>query len=342
MNLEMTEAVPAEVIESEGKVYIEKEGRRFLIDNDAELYKKLVVPYKRGDYKDLQDVADALRKNAISSVVYITTRCNLKCPICYAQFCDSVPEMTLAKFRDVMEKNTSKSICISGGECTVREDLPEFIKATKDAGKQAWICTNGIRISDRKYLHMLKEAGLYGAYLSFDGFNPEIDIKYRGIELGEVKMKAFENLKAEKLDITLTSVISYGNEEQIKKIIDFARKDSSIRGIRFLALYEEPNRYTSTDLVKAMSKAVGLSVDNFVRWRKVIGFADEFMPDSVKRMLHLKNFGYTFLIIPRGFNRPLIVFLDDIVTRQNVDFKDKTIHVEGEEGYPITKMGFGF
>jgi MoaA/NifB/PqqE/SkfB family radical SAM enzyme len=301
------------------------------------------VPYKKdrvGNYEDLNVVATKLREDTISSVVYITSQCNMHCPICYAQFVDSVPEMTLAKFKDIMKRNKSESICLSGGECTTRADLPKFIRMIKDYGRQAWIITNGIRISDRKYLHKLKEAGLDGAYFSFDGFNPEIDVKYRGAKLGKVKTKAIENLKAEKIDIILVSVVSRKSEDQIKKIIDFARKDSSIRGIRFMTLYEEPRRYTHTDLVKATSKAVGLSLNNLVRWRKLLKIAEVFTPESIKRMLHFKP-GHVFLVFPRGFNRPLVVFLSDIITSRDIDFQDRLVHVEGEEGYPITKMAPG-
>ena len=75
---------------------------------------------------------------------------------------------------------------LSGGEPTVRNDLPRIITAAKDVGCQyVQLNTNGIRLGeDIQYVQTLAEAGLSFVFMQFDGMDdgitaPSKDLPYQ-------------------------------------------------------------------------------------------------------------------------------------------------------------------
>ena len=78
--------------------------------------------------------------------------------------------MSLTQIREVINNFSGEKICLSGGEPTLREDLELIISMVKRAGKTAVLTTNGLRLSDLKYLRSLKKVGLDGALFSLDSF----------------------------------------------------------------------------------------------------------------------------------------------------------------------------
>ncbi len=109
----------------------------------------------------------------------ITNRCNLRCPICFANAAQSgyVFEPTMDEIRSMMENLRSNkpfpcpAIQFSGGEPTVREELPEIIRMAREVGfPQVQVASNGVKLAkDPSYAAELKAAGLSTVYLQFDG-----------------------------------------------------------------------------------------------------------------------------------------------------------------------------
>jgi organic radical activating enzyme len=51
-------------------------------------------------------------------------------------------------------------VVFTGGEPTIRPDLPELVRATEDNGQVAGLITDGMRFTEKDYLHQLLQAGL--------------------------------------------------------------------------------------------------------------------------------------------------------------------------------------
>ena len=100
------------------------------------------------------------------------------------------------------------SVQLSGGEPTVRDDLPEIVKLGKDMGVvHLQVNTNGIRIADDiEYLRALKDAGLDLIYLQFDGLDDAIYRQIRTRDMLDIKLRAIEN--CEKLGVGILLVPS--------------------------------------------------------------------------------------------------------------------------------------
>ena len=174
----------------------------------------------------------------------ITNRCNMHCPICFAnaEAKGYVYEPTKEEIINMMKVLRSEkpapayALQFSGGEPTLREDLPELIKLAKEFGfPQVQIATNGIKIAEsREYAKKLKDAGLNTVYLQFDGLKRETYIATRGFNALPFKLKAIENCRKVGLkSIVLVPTLCKGiNDDQVGDIIRFAAENIDVvRGV---------------------------------------------------------------------------------------------------------------
>jgi uncharacterized radical SAM superfamily Fe-S cluster-containing enzyme len=220
------------------------------------------------------------------NVVEVTNHCNLNCPICFATAngCgyDFHPDMETIRgmFQTVVDYVKSpRCVQISGGEPTVRDDLPEIVKMAKDMGiEHIEVNTNAVRISkDMEYLKKLKEAGVDDFYMQFDGTKDEIYMKTRGKPLFEVKQNAIKNCAEVGIGITLVVTVSPDiNLDHVGEIIRFAAKNvPTVKGVHFQPIFyvgrypvdpKDENRVTLPELaheIEVQTKGM-LKADNFV------------------------------------------------------------------------------
>lgn len=177
--------------------------------------------------------------NPILGLVEVTQRCNLNCPICFRRVknvCENYKEKDV-DYYEIIERleqlkkdrpDIDPTIALTGGEPTLREDLPDLVAKIHQMGfKRTEVMTNGIRLADDiEYVKDLKKAGLSQMGLQFDGFNNDAYLLMRGKELAEIKRKVLGNLKVVKQATILAACIMKGiNDSEIGSIIDFAVKN---------------------------------------------------------------------------------------------------------------------
>lgn len=170
-------------------------------------------------------------------------------------------------FRAVIDAGGPYPLQLSGGEPTVRDDLPEIIKIAKNMGfSHIQINTNGLRIAqDKSYLKALKEAGADLIYLQLDGVSDDIYRIIRGRDLAGIKRKAIENCAEMEIGVQFVPVIIRGvNDGEIGDIIRLAKEYMpTVRGIHFQPVsyfgrYEiapdNENRATLPEILHAMEE----------------------------------------------------------------------------------------
>lgn len=72
-------------------------------------------------------------------------------------------ELSTQEWINILEKAWLAGIphiIFTGGEPTLREDLPELIKAVEENGQVSGLLTNGLRLTNKKYLDTLLQTGL--------------------------------------------------------------------------------------------------------------------------------------------------------------------------------------
>ena len=180
------------------------------------------------------------KSHTVLAIIDVTNRCNLRCPICFANAAATgyVYEPSKEQIHEILVNFRSNrpvpapALQYSGGEPTVRPDLPELVRMAHEVGfRHVEVNTNGILLAkDIEYFKTLKEAGMNTIYLQFDGLDDEIYRKARGVPLLKVKQKVIE--KARKIGfesiVLVVTLVKGINDHEIGKIIDYALENSDV------------------------------------------------------------------------------------------------------------------
>ena len=195
---------------------------------------------QRGCPNDCGLCSAHLRKGCCM-LLELTTRCNLRCPVCFASAGTEERELSMEEIERqydyLMSHGGPFNIQLSGGEPSMRDDLPEIIALGRKKGFSFFqLNTNGIRLADdAEYARTLKAAGLNTVFLQFDGVDDAVYMTLRGRALMTEKLAAIENCAAAGLGIVLVPVIAPGvNDAQVGDILRFAlERMPAIRGVHF-------------------------------------------------------------------------------------------------------------
>ncbi|NLM52770.1 MAG: radical SAM protein [Firmicutes bacterium] len=202
----------------------------------------------------------------------VTKRCNLRCTFCFAQGGDGedIPFATVRSHLFALADPGKTLVQLSGGEPTVRDDLPQIVAAAKEAGCQyVQLNTNGIRLAqDQEFVKELAQAGLSFVFMQFDGTNDDIYRRLRGQDLFALKKQAIEHCALFNLGVTLVPTLVPGvNTDEIGNLIRFAVAHApAVRGVHFQpvsyfgripALPSEAERFTLDQLLAAIEAQAG-------------------------------------------------------------------------------------
>ena len=177
------------------------------------------------------------KSQTILSIIDVTNRCNLKCPICFANasaagYVYEPSFKEICRMIDNLAANrpvSVKALQLSGGEPTLRDDLPEIVKYAHSAGiHHIEVNTNGIRIAnDPNFLDRVLKADVSSFYLQFDGITNDPYKVTRGLELLPTKLKALDNLRARGHDSTIlvVTLVKGVNDNQLGGIVNFAARN---------------------------------------------------------------------------------------------------------------------
>ena len=207
------------------------------------------------------------------ALIEVTQRCNLQCLVCFADAGeedatkDPTLEELLDQLRMIWDTTGKCNIQLSGGEPTVRDDLPDIIRAARSLGYEFFqLNTNGIRLGeDPDYVQALKEAGLCTVFLQFDGTSDEIYRPLRGRSLFKAKQRAIENCGRHQLGVVLVPTLVPGvNTDHIGDIVRYALKGIPvIRGVHFQPVGyfgrypvppEDKDRITLPEVLRALEE----------------------------------------------------------------------------------------
>jgi uncharacterized radical SAM superfamily Fe-S cluster-containing enzyme len=160
----------------------------------------------------------------------VTSRCDLACPVCFASAGRHGADASLVEISGwldtLVEAGGRVHIQLSGGEPTVRDDLPEIIALVRARGFDfVQLNTNGVRIArEPAYLAELAKVGLDCVFLQFDGVDDEVYRRLRGAKLMRLKTQAIRNCGEAGVGVVLVPTLVPGvNVDQIGAVVDYAR-----------------------------------------------------------------------------------------------------------------------
>ncbi len=300
---ECLKVIDARLFEEDGAVYMEKtcveHGEfRDKIYSDARLYLKM-EEWEFGDNRGLENPAikDATRcpddcglcsmhtSHTVLSNVDLTNRCNLTCPVCFANAnaAGYLYEPSFEQITGMLEglraqrPVPNRVVQFSGGEPTLYPRFMDVLrKATELGFTHIQVATNGITFANLEFAQAAKEAGLHTLYLQFDGLNDDIYLRTRGQRLMETKLAAIENCRKAGLKIVFVPTIVKGvNDHQLGDMIRFAIDNIdcvsgfSFQPVAFTGRINrrdlEAKRFTQSDMAHCIADQTGMT-DKYNDW----------------------------------------------------------------------------
>ncbi|MEM4576300.1 MAG: radical SAM protein [Candidatus Nezhaarchaeales archaeon] len=296
---ECLQVIDASVYEENGRVYISKSCPQHgeftdVYWSDYELYceaeKWSVVgtgiwnPQKKKEKGCPYDcgLCENHKTCTVLGIIDVTNRCNLNCPICFAHAGaigylyepnkDQIRQM-LKNLRG-LKPIPPTALQYSGGEPTIRKDLPELVAMAKEEGfRHVEVNSNGIVLAKNiDFYKELLDAGMSTIYLQFDGLTDDVYIKTRGLPLLDVKFRVIENARKLNHDsiVLVVTLVKGINDHQLGDIIRFAAKNCDVvRGInvqpvsitgRINKAEREKMRITIPDFMKLCEEQTGGSI----------------------------------------------------------------------------------
>ncbi|NOZ20132.1 MAG: radical SAM protein [Planctomycetes bacterium] len=167
----------------------------------------------------------------VLSEVALTYRCNLQCVFCYAACgcrtsADSA-EMSTAEAKRILHvirrDAQVPSVSFTGGEPTLRRDLPKLIRHARSLDMRVNLITNGTTLTDRPVKRLVR-SGLNSAQVSLEGPSPAVHDPLTGAPGSfDRTVAGIERLRDAGIRVHTNTTISRGNIEHLEGIVALAK-----------------------------------------------------------------------------------------------------------------------
>lgn len=250
------------------------------------------------------------RQQSCCVLLEVTQRCDLRCAVCFAEAGGHAPpDPDLATiegwYRRLLDAGGPFNIQLSGGEPTLRDDLPVIAEIGRELGFSfIQVNSNGLRLArDPSLAPRLKAAGVATVFLQFDGTDDTVYQALRGRALLAHKQAAIEHCAAAGLGVVLVPTLVPGvNTHTIGAIIRFALAHMpAVRGVHFQPVsyfgrYPQPPSDADRITIPEVICAIELQMDGLIR-------RESFVPPGGENALC--SFHGNFVLMPDGQLAPL-------------------------------------
>ena len=165
----------------------------------------------------------------VLSEIALTYRCNLSCRFCYANCScrsreEAGEEMTTAeavRLLGIIRRDAQvPSVSFTGGEPTLRPDLPRLVSEARRAGLRVNLITNGTLVT-AELAERLADAGLYSAQVSIEGPDRGTHDGLTGVPGSfERAWRGIESLAAAGIKTQTNTTLSGANAPAAERIVE--------------------------------------------------------------------------------------------------------------------------
>jgi radical SAM protein with 4Fe4S-binding SPASM domain len=155
----------------------------------------------------------------------LTYRCNNDCAHCYNVEGRQMDELSTAEWIHILDRAWELGvphIIFTGGEPTLRDDLPELIAHAERNGQITGLNTNARRLTDAQYVEKLAQAGLDHVQITLESSEAEIhDQMVRTKGAFTQTVNGLKNVLASPLYVMTNTTMLQTNVETIPATLDF-------------------------------------------------------------------------------------------------------------------------
>jgi len=158
----------------------------------------------------------------------LTFRCQNNCIHCYAGGPHETPELSTAQWKEVIDRLSDIGVFIvtfTGGEPTLREDLPELVLYAEKKGIVTGLITNGRKLKDMAYVAALEKNGLDFVQVTLESHKAKVHDLMTGTKGSwRETVAGIKNAVKTHIYVTTNTTLSKHNAADFLETIDFLRK----------------------------------------------------------------------------------------------------------------------
>jgi len=155
----------------------------------------------------------------------VTYRCNNDCAHCYNARERTFPELDTAHWKQILDKLWELGVphvVFTGGEATLRGDLPELIAHAEANGQITGLNTNARRMSDQSYVQELVTAGLDHVQITVESCDEQIhDRMMRARGAFRQTIQGLKNALCSELFVMTNTTMLQTNVHTMAATLDF-------------------------------------------------------------------------------------------------------------------------
>jgi len=248
--------IEGKIYEKENKVFMGKKCEKHglfedVIETNPEFYKAMINNTVQ-------------KSKPVKLMLPITDKCNMDCRFCY-YINRNVKDIPIKKLKKLIRDFKGLYISLSGGEPTLRDDIVDLIKYIREFNKMSYLTTNGLMLSDKKYLRKLANAGLDRIHFSLNALDKNILMKMHGKDVLSRKLEALKNIKKQNVETSISFLLEKGvNDQELKKVFIYSLKNSSfiievrVRATSPAGRFIQTDSYYMSEMVEILSDILGI------------------------------------------------------------------------------------
>jgi radical SAM protein with 4Fe4S-binding SPASM domain len=155
----------------------------------------------------------------------LTYRCNNDCSHCYNERHRCQEELSTSQWKQILDKLWEIGIphvVFTGGEPTLRSDLPELVAHAESNGQITGLNTNARRLRDRAFLDRLVSAGLDHIQITLESHDPDIhDLLVGSRGAWNQTLAGIRNALNSPLFVMTNTTMLQENSPKLKQTLDF-------------------------------------------------------------------------------------------------------------------------
>jgi radical SAM protein with 4Fe4S-binding SPASM domain len=158
----------------------------------------------------------------------VTFRCTNDCVHCYAGGPHKTKELTVQQWRQVIDKLSQIGVFIvtfTGGEPTMRDELPGLLLYAQNKGMVTGLITNGRKLKDKTYVKKLEKSGLDFVQVTLESHLPEIhDLITASEGSWKETVAGIKNAVASQIYVTTNTTLNMHNAPDFLRTIDYIKE----------------------------------------------------------------------------------------------------------------------